>query len=275
MEKIRKLITLDNVREPVSIIPFSDIHLGADGCNKKYLRNTVKWIENKENCYAIGIGDYCDCITIGDKRFDIKSVDKDFLPHLDNLPMEQLKVLEDILEPIKDKILCMIPGNHEDMFRIRNSLDIMHELNRDLGITVGAYVSNLTLDFNPNQFDNPKPVKFYLHHGWFSGRKPGGKLNQMIDASMGIGADVFIYGHSHSLITHEIATLEFDGEEDIPGVGRKGKKIFINSGTFMETYTSGGSGYAERHGYAMAKVGTARIDVYPEHKPNPDIHVRI
>lgn len=272
MKIIEKTITLTDKSEPLTIVPIGDIHLGADGCNIEYLKNTIEWIRTKPNAYMIGMGDFCDCIVMGDrKRFDIKSIDKRFIKDLDNLPMAQLKYFEKLILPIKDKILCMIPGNHEDAMRIHNSVDVMHELNRDLGIEVGDYMSYLRIKFNRNQF-HTTPIVFFLHHGFVAGRKTGGKVNQIQDVASGYDFDVVCMGHSHDLfaVTSERLVLPPIGNKLI-----KEKRTFINTGTFMETTTSGGSGYAERKCYPVAKIGNARIDIYPKHRPRPDIHVRI
>ena len=43
----------------------------------------------------------------------------------------------------------------------------------------------------------------------------------------------------------------------------------------METNTIGGTSYSEQKAYSISKIGTARLDIYPGHKPRPDLHVRI
>ena len=60
MKIFEETITLDDVKEPAKVIPFGDIHIGAAGVNKTYLKNTINWIEKTDNCFAIGMGDYCD-----------------------------------------------------------------------------------------------------------------------------------------------------------------------------------------------------------------------
>ncbi len=271
MKIIEKTISLEDKNAPLILVPFSDIHLGANGCNKEYFKNTINWIKNKPNCYAIGVGDYCDCIVMNDKRFDIKDVDKDFLKDLDNLPMAQLNYLKRCLEPIKDRILCMIPGNHEDKFRIEHSIDIMYELRRDLKIDIGDYMSFLRIKFDREQF-HVTPIVLWLHHGWFSGRKMGGKVNQLNDVAASYGADIYLSGHSHDLFSTSMEKLSIGvtGKQLV-----KSKKVFGNTGTFLETVSSGGSGYAERKAYPVAKIGTLRFDIYPNHRPRPDIHVRV
>lgn len=271
MKIFEETITLDDKDEPAKIIPFGDIHIGAAGVNVNYLKNTIEWIRKTENCYAIGMGDYCDCIDIKDKRFDIKAIDKKFIPCLDNIAMAQMDYMVDLLEPISDKILCMIPGNHEDKLRTRYSISVMERLEKDLGVNVGDYMTYLRLKFDRKQF-HTTPVTFWLHHGFFSGRKMGGKINQLHDVASSYEADVIIAGHSHDLsaTTSERISLPLSGMTPI-----KTKKIFINSGTFMETISIGGTSYSEQKAYSVAKIGTARLDIYPNHRPRPDIHVRI
>lgn len=271
MKIFEETITLDDKDESAKVIPFGDIHIGAAGVNKNYLKNTIEWIRKTPNVWAIGMGDYCDCIDVKDKRFDIKAIDKKFVPCLDNIAMAQMDYMIELLEPIQDKILCMIPGNHEDKLRTRYSVDVMSKLGQDLDVNIGDYMTYLRMKFNRNQF-HATPVTFWLHHGWFAGRKMGGKVNQLADVAASYEADVHIAGHSHDLFatTSEKISLPLTGMTPI-----KTKKIFINSGTFMETTSVGGTSYSEQKAYSIAKIGTARLDIYPAHRPRPDLHVRI
>lgn len=276
MDALEKTITLEEEKSRkkeyrAKIIPFGDIHMGAAGVNKLYLKKTIDWIEETPNCWAIGIGDNIDAIDIKDKRFDIKSVDKDFIKYLDDIAGAQMEYMVDLLEPIKEKILVMLPGNHEDKLRTRYSIDVMKQLKDDLGVSIGSDETYLRLKFNRNQF-HVTPVTFWLHHGWFAGRKMGGKINQLTDVSNSREADVYIAGHSHDLwaTTLEKQFLPLGGMTPI-----KIKKIFINSGTFMETNTLGGTSYSSQKAYPISKIGTARLDIYPNHRPRPDLHVRI
>jgi len=274
MKVFEKTITLEDKKEPLVIIPFSDIHIGASGVNKSYLQKTIAWIKNKPNCYAIGLGDYCDAINLKDKRFDIKSIDKSFLKDLDNLPLAQMDYIVKSLQPISHKILCMIPGNHEEKFRIYNSVDIMREIGKDLKIPIGDYMSFLKIKFDRNQFRmGISPITFWLQHGWFAGRKMGGKVNQLMDVANTYEADIYLSGHSHDLFATTLERMTL-AERNLEVL--KTKKTFINTGTFLETVTKQGTSYGEMKSYPVAKIGTARIDLYPKKSPlKTDVHVRI
>jgi predicted phosphodiesterase len=269
---IEKLITLEDKNKPLRIIPIGDIHLGAYGTNTIYLKNTVEWIKNEPNCYVVGMGDYCDCIVPQDtKRFDITAIDPSFLPHLDNLPMTQLAEIKKILLPIKDKIICMIPGNHEESMRKYHSLNLLREFELDFKVPIGDYMTFLRLKFDREQF-HTTPLIFFLQHGWFAGRKVGGKINQLMDSANSYGADIYIVGHSHYLGTEVMDRVSIAAK----GFGLlKEKKVFVSSGTFLETISLNASGYSEKKAYPPAKIGTARIDIYLSNNKRPDIHVRI
>lgn len=257
--------------DSIKIIPMGDIHIGAASVDKKYLRSTIDWVKNTDDAYIIGMGDYCDAIDVKDKRFDIKAVDKVFYKDLDNIACSQMDYITTLLKPVSEKILCMIPGNHEDKLRTRYSIDIMKQLENVLGVDVGDYMTYLRLKFDQKQV-HTNPVTFWLHHGWFAGRKMGSKVNQLADVSNSYDADVYIAGHSHDLFatTSEKISLPNTGMSTM-----KSKKIFINSGTFMETIVDGSTSYPEQKAYNVAKIGTARLDIYAKHRPRPDLHVRI
>ena len=274
MKAIERTITLEDKKEPLILIPFGDIHAGNANCDKKYLKKTIKWIEDKPNAYVVGMGDYCDCIVPQDKRFDFKEVDKDFVKDLDNLPMAQVDYMRDLLAPLAEvkKIITLIPGNHEEMFRLRNSVNVMSELCNPLKIPVGDMMTFVRIKFDQKQF-HTSPIILWMHHGWFAGRKLGGKVNQLTDIANGYEASIYLAGHSHELSAHQIVKIGM-AQTGIETVANK--KTFGNTGTFMKTLSNnGGNGYAERKAYTPAKIGVLRFDIYPRRLGIPDVHVRV
>lgn len=274
MKAIEVTITLEDKKEPLILIPFGDVHLGNANCDKKYFKKTLAWIENKPNAYAVGMGDYCDCIVTQDKRFDFKEVDKQFSGDLDNLPMSQVEAMSELLTPLSEagKLLTLIPGNHEDMFRLRNGVNVMKSLCKPLDIPEGDMMTFLRIKFDQKQFHTSSLV-IWLHHGWFAGRKLGGKVNQLTDIASGYEADMYWAGHSHELSCHQIVKIGMatSGVETVAN-----KRVFGNTGTFMKTLSKdGGNGYAERKAYTPAKIGVLRFDIYPRSMGKPDIHCRV
>lgn len=52
-------INLKGRGEKVELIPIGDIHLGTKNCDVEKLKQTVEYIRKKENCFWLGMGDYC------------------------------------------------------------------------------------------------------------------------------------------------------------------------------------------------------------------------
>ena len=51
--------------------PFGDIHGGSTECVEGDIKKKILECANRKNAYAIGMGDYNDCITKNDTRFNI------------------------------------------------------------------------------------------------------------------------------------------------------------------------------------------------------------
>ncbi len=172
MKIIDKVIKLEDKKQPLRIIPIGDIHVGNVNCDKKYVEKLIKWIEEKENTYIIGMGDFVDAIIpTGDTRFDMKSIDPDFLPNLSDLPMAQVEYLKDLLYPVREKIITLLPGNHEEKFRKTHYIDPILELCRYLECEMGDIMTYIRIRFDRSQF-HTSPVIIWAHHGWFGGHEP-------------------------------------------------------------------------------------------------------
>lgn len=97
-------IIIHNFNKDIIICPISDVHFGALGYNEKAWNDFCKWVEKEENVYLTLGG---DLINNGTKN----SVSGPF----DDIvrPREQKRRMAEMLMPIRDRILCAVPGNHE------------------------------------------------------------------------------------------------------------------------------------------------------------------
>ena len=103
----------------------ADLHIGDSMSDFKLIMERIEHIKNTPNAYCILDGDLMDtavCTSIGDT-------------YGANLqPMEQLRQCVKIFEPIKDKILAVLPGNHENRVYKSDGLDITEIMCSQLGI---------------------------------------------------------------------------------------------------------------------------------------------
>ena len=89
----------------LEIHTFADEHIGDEHCDIKRLLARIEYVKNTPNAYCILNGDILDNATktsIGDVYMQEFN------------PMEQLQRAVELFEPIKDKILCITHGNHEN-----------------------------------------------------------------------------------------------------------------------------------------------------------------
>lgn len=235
------------VKERLILIPLGDIHWRTESCDEAALRDLVAWGAKEPDVRFIGMGDWWDSILPADPRFDAAS---------DFTMLDQLWAgLATVIEPIKDKLLALHIGNHEYELVKRGIGNPILKLCHEWKIPYGGYASFFRLVAAKPGGEKSNTLQIYAHHGWFAGRKRGGKLNAMEDAAASYLADLYLFGHSHDTISSKRVVLTHHGARE---------RAFVNSGTFMKTNTwNGPASYSERKGYPPTKVGTPRVEWYP------------
>ena len=122
-----KVIKIDLPREleSVELHTFADEHIGDEHCDLKRLMQRIEYVKNTPNAYCILNGDIIDNATktsIGD------TYTQEFNP------MAQLERAVEIFEPIKDKILCITHGNHENRTYKTEGINISRLIANQLGL---------------------------------------------------------------------------------------------------------------------------------------------
>ena len=97
-------ISVKVTEETIQIIPISDIHIGDKQLNIKMLKSIIQYIKDTPNAYTIINGDLLDMA--------LKTSKSDVYGQAVS-PTEQVLAATELLEPIKDKILLIVRGNHE------------------------------------------------------------------------------------------------------------------------------------------------------------------
>ena len=261
-----------SAEHPFCLIPISDVHMGHVDHDKDFAKKTMDWIA-KKGASAILLGDLIDGICPKDLRFENTSIADEFKVHLDNLHHKQTEAVLKLIDPIKDNIIAVMVGNHEETVKKYYSYDatqVIAEAIKKPALPDPAYV---ILRFNHG--GSKRLVTLFCTHGQFlGGRKRGGKVNRMEDLASDHDADIYLAGHTHDI--WETRTCR-------TGVSKKGnyekqRKRFINTGSFMDTYLEGDySTWASRKLFSPIDPGVARIDFYAKRKGTEkyiDIHVR-
>jgi predicted phosphodiesterase len=184
----------------LEIHTFADEHIGDEHCDIKRLMERIEYVKNTPNAYCILNGDILDNATktsIGDvyvQEFN---------------PMEQLQRATELFSPIKDKILCITHGNHENRTYKKEGINLSGLIARQLGleekytptsavlfIRVGK-VSNGHKESNGSGNIRKVCYTIYVLHGSGGGRKEGAKAIRLADMASIIDTDIYIHSHTH------------------------------------------------------------------------------
>ena len=234
---------IEMVNKKAYIIPFGDIHYGSPNCRLDKFKDLIKWGKNKKNVFWIGMGDYIDAIVPHDPRFQSdrkfekidKSVDK----------------MIGVLKPISERILTLITGNHEDKISRAGYFNPTKRMCEELDVPYGGYSTFIKVRaFIRGKRLHNRPLVIYAMHGYSSSRLTGSAVNGVERLAQWYDADIFLVAHNHKLWSTRQVRIDYGGYQ---------KKIFANTGTFLETATIGSNEYAERKGYPPLKLGVIKI----------------
>jgi hypothetical protein len=186
----------------------TDWHIGAAACDEKLLRKHVQQIADDPNARWIGGGDYLDCISRkGDKRHHEETL-APWLHGKDD-PIElQLERVLDIMQPIADKCLGLLQGNHEWAALQHSDRDVYRSLITRLAkeakrephtLALGAQgfiVTNFRRMTGTTAGNNWR-MTTYVHHGYGGGRLPGGHALALGRVLGDYDCDIALMGHRH------------------------------------------------------------------------------
>lgn len=226
--------------ESIDLHIFSDEHIGDPACNMKYLTERINLVKNNDNSFAVLGGDLIDNAT----KTSIGDTYSQTMP-----PMKQIETLTELFEPILDKILVSVRGNHELRTYRKEGIDIMKLVMSNLGLSdfyMGA-AGLLFLRFGKDNLHGKKiSYRIYLTHGRGGGRKEGAKAIRLADLASIVDADVYIHNHTHLPMSFKESFFRVN---DRMNTVYKCDKLFVNSSANLEY-----EGYSEEECYKPSSI---------------------
>jgi len=188
-------VELPRGMESAEIHTFADLHIGDAFCDIQHIRERIDYVKNTPNAFAILNGDIMNNATK-------TSVSDSYAEQL--TPMQQLESFTTLFEPIKDKILCITNGNHENRTYIKEGIDLTGVAAQQLGLLDRYSKTACALFVKIGQRRVPSGRKlvpvvysFYVTHGSGGGRKEGSKIIRLADMANVIDCDIYIHSHTH------------------------------------------------------------------------------
>lgn len=237
--------------ETLELFVFSDLHVGDPLFDRDKFFAARQWVLDAPNRYCILNGDLMNTATkdsVSDVYGDIMS------------PAEQLKWCKEHFAPLKDRILSITNGNHEDRIRRSTSIDVVASLADSLGLAHLHYPEGVTLKVTFGRKRNQKRAAFtvYHTHGRGGGALQGGKVLRMARMSNVILADVYVSSHTHFKVVFKESVWVPDLHNNKV---RLMEQTFVNSSALLNW-----GGYAQVAGYKPSALGSPHITLIPEPK---------
>lgn len=235
MEEIKPIKINLEENNNIQIYVLSDMHIGDANADLPTLKKIIEHIKNTPNMYVILLGDILNTA--------LKTSKSDIYSETLNV-MDAQKLALQLLLPIKDKILAMTPGNHENRVWKEVGIDLSLWLAEKLEVQ-DRYRNNniaLTIQFGSDVNGNPFRLNIFGQHGAYGGgRRLGAAMNALEDLDGIVGnADIYIRAHTHQPIQGSRNIFLFDDKGNI----HRRTKYYFNSPSVLNY-----GGYAAEKGY--------------------------
>lgn len=192
--------------EDITLWLVGDVHIGAaEFAEQRFLRD-IEAIKADPNARVVLIGDIINNAV----KSSVSNVYEERM-----MPNESKKYAAKCIEPIKDKILCAVGGNHE-MRSVKEvdddpAYDIMCKLDiENLYRQNAAFVKLQFGDVNGSGRFNPTYTLFVTHGSGGDSTIGGSANKQKKTQEVYEGIDIFIQGHTHKAVNFFPQRVVFD-----------------------------------------------------------------
>lgn len=227
---------LDKRIKELKILALSDWHVGDPLCNIEKIKAVLDQVSKEKNTYIILNGDLANNAT----KTSVSDVYGEVMT-----PMQEIMTITELLRPVKDKILVIAQGNHEARTYKQDGIDIMRIVARELGIedryTTEWWYLYLRFGLEDKRKDRQMMYTITGTHGYGGGRRMGGKINNLVEMSDKVIADLYIMGHTHTPIATRNSVFVPDPQHRTI---IKKDKYYLMTNSFLEY-----GGYGEAFGY--------------------------
>lgn len=231
----------------IELHTFADEHIGDEHSDIKRVLQRIEYVKNTPNAYCILNGDIIDNATrtsIGDIYTQVFN------------PMEQLKRAVELFEPIKDKILAITHGNHENRSYNKEGVNISSLIATQLGLADRYTPTSAALfirfgDAGTRCHNRKILYTVYVLHGNGGGRKEGAKAIRLADMACIIDTDVYIHSHTHLPMIMKQAFHRLDNKNSTVA---KVDKLFVNTASNLDY-----GGYGESGAFKPSSTDTPVI----------------
>lgn len=224
--------------ERMDIHLLGDWHIGDPLCDLVSVAEKLDEIRDNPSAYCILGGDLCD-MALRDSIGDVHGARLS--------PMGQVERVVSLIKPVREKVLCMVRGNHENRVYKSTGIDPLAFAASELGLGE-RYSDTSALLFvqfgHDTKHGGRMQYTMYVTHGAGSGRKEGGKLQRLADLQNIIDCDIYCHNHTHLPAVFPTCSYRIDYTHRKPVLV---EHLFVNGGASLNY-----GGYADAGGFKPA-----------------------
>lgn len=231
--------TMPQDPEQFELHAFGDWHIEDPNCNEGIIRAWINTVKERPNAYCILNGDLLNTAL----KTSVSDLYKERMS-----PMEAMKYLLGLLEPIKDKIIFIDEGNHEARLSKDTSIHMLELIARELKVPFVEEGAVLYIQCGRDEEERHPERRIgytiYATHGSGGGRTEGGKINALAQLASIVDADIYIHSHVHlpGAFKRDFFRTNVQTRKT-----RKVTKLFVSTAAALEY-----GGYGQKMKYAPA-----------------------
>lgn len=192
----------------IRLYPLGDFHFGSKQCDMGLVKQVIDRIDSDNRAYWVGMGDFIENAIIGSKS----DMYTQLVP-----PREQIQAVVDMLEPIKDKGLFLIGGNHEQRTHRLVGMDPSELIAEKLDLPFKGFSCLALLKLRSK---TPRTFKCYFHHNRGGGSSKGSKVNRLSSLRLIVpDADAVFGAHVHDTSRTPVTWFDCSYDKILPRYG--------------------------------------------------------
>ncbi len=190
-----QVVSYTSEDKEVKLIPLGDLHLGSPTCNIDKFLDVVDYIK-ESGSLVILMGDLMEAASR-------HSVGAGWVEQTGS-PQTQLDTLYEVFKPIRKQILVLLDGNHEERIWKQTGIKVSQILATYLGVPYGGYSCFVKLRIQKQNYI------IHAQHGSSNAWYPHTKITAAMRTAQHTDADIYLYGHTHELMSLALDRREFD-----------------------------------------------------------------